>query len=157
MPRQERPEDFNAFGYDPTGWVANHAGLMFGENWRPDQRDIPRHHGVEVAAPRYGPPADYQVPHLPNYFFPHLPHSGYLGALQYQARAGPWVGYPLPPPPPLYPGHDRYQPAPPAQQQVYGHPYAVHAPAPAAPPAAPPPVRSKAEVRPGGKFRHYYF
>ena len=99
MAHRERPEDFNAFGYDPRGRVANAAGLAFGENWCPDQQHIPRHHGPEVAPPRYGPPADYQRSHLPNNFVPHLPHDGYLGALQYQRREGPWAHYPLRPMP----------------------------------------------------------
>jgi hypothetical protein len=31
MAHREHPEDFNAFGYDPRGQVANIVGLMFGE------------------------------------------------------------------------------------------------------------------------------
>ncbi|KAI0281282.1 hypothetical protein BGY98DRAFT_1095023 [Russula aff. rugulosa BPL654] len=58
---------------------------------------IPRYNGPEIAPPRYGPPADYQRPHLPNNFVPRLPHDGYLGALQCQRREGPWAHYPLPP------------------------------------------------------------
>ena len=118
----DHPEDFNAFGYDPRGHVANVAGLMFGENWRPDQQDVPRFDGPQVAPPRYGPPADYQCHYLPEDFIPHLPYNGYLGALQYQRREGPWANYfsfpPPPPPPPHqplrpYPGH-----YPPGSQQT---------------------------------------
>ena len=68
MAQRERPEDYNAFGYDPRGRVANMAGLMFGEDWRPDQQNIPRYHRPNVAPRRFGPPADYQRPHLPNNF-----------------------------------------------------------------------------------------
>jgi hypothetical protein len=155
MARREHPEDFNAFGYDPRGQVANMTGLAFGENWRPNQQQIPRYSGpgLQVAPPRYGPPADYQRPHLSDNFVPHLPHTGYLGALQYQRHEGPWAHYPgypmqaLPPPPPHAP---------------LVHPYHRHYPGPLGPPsqqAAPPNSqqgheesreRSKHEVRPGG-------
>jgi hypothetical protein len=60
MAQQEQPEDYNAFGYDPRGRVANMAGLMFGEDWFPDQQSIPHHHGPNVAPPQFGPPANYQ-------------------------------------------------------------------------------------------------
>jgi hypothetical protein len=43
MAHREHPEDFNTFGYDPRGRVSNIAGLMFGENWCPDQQHIPRY------------------------------------------------------------------------------------------------------------------
>jgi hypothetical protein len=119
MAHRGHPEDFNAFGYDPRGRVANIAGLTFGEHWRPDQQDIPHHDGPEVAPPRYGPPADYQRSHLPINFVPRLPHDGYLGALQYQRREGPWAHYPPPPmplhPPPTQLQREYYRPAP---QQV---------------------------------------
>ena len=87
MAHQQQLEDFNAFGYNPRGWVANIAGLMFGENWHPNQHDIPCYNGPQVASPQYGPPADYQCPYLPNSFVLHLPHDGYLGALQYQQHS----------------------------------------------------------------------
>ena len=97
----DHPEDFNAFGYDPRGHVANFAGLMFGENWRPDQQRVPRFDGPQVAPPRYGPPADYQHHYLPENFIPRPPHNGYLGALQFQRREGPWANcFSYPPPPP---------------------------------------------------------
>lgn len=113
MAQREQPESFNAFGYDPRGRVANMAGLMFGENWRPDQQHIPRFNGPQVAPPRYGPPADYQRPYLPNNFAPRLPHDGYLGALQYQQREGPWAHYPLPPHAQLVQSqHEYYAPGP---------------------------------------------
>jgi hypothetical protein len=51
MAQQERPEDYNAFGYDPRGRVANMAELMFGKDWCPDQQNIPRYHGPNVAPP----------------------------------------------------------------------------------------------------------
>ncbi|KAF8239807.1 hypothetical protein L208DRAFT_1374474 [Tricholoma matsutake] len=122
MAQQERPEDYNAFGYDPRGRVANMAGLMFGEDWRPDQQNIPRHHGPNVAPPRFGPPADYQRPHLPNNFVPHLPHDGYLGALQYQRREGPWAHYPPPPPHYAVPPMQYNLPPPPGLHAQYHHP-----------------------------------
>jgi hypothetical protein len=93
MARRDHPEDFNAFGYDPRGRVANFTGLMFGENWRPEQQYIPRFDGPQITPPRFGPAAEYQYPHLPENFIPHLPHDGYLGALQYQRREGPWASY----------------------------------------------------------------
>ena len=65
----DHPEDFNAFGYDPRGHVANFAGLMFGENWRPDQQRVTWFDGPQVAPPRYGPPADYQHHYLPENFY----------------------------------------------------------------------------------------
>ena len=65
----DHPEDFNAFGYDPRGHVANFAGLMFGENWRPDQQRVTWCDGPQVAPPRYGPPADYQHHYLPENFY----------------------------------------------------------------------------------------
>ena len=116
MAQREHLESFNAFGYDPRGRVANIAGLAFGEHWRPDQQHIPRYRGPEVAPPRYGPPADYQLRHLPNNFIPRLPHDGYLGALQYQRCEGPWAHYPLPPMPhhvpPVQLQHGYYIPDP---------------------------------------------
>ncbi|KAI9453667.1 hypothetical protein BJY52DRAFT_1396504 [Lactarius psammicola] len=68
MAQQEQPGDYNAFGYDPRGRVANSAGLLFGEDWHPNQQTIPHPHGPGVAPPRFGPPAGYQQPHLPNGF-----------------------------------------------------------------------------------------
>ena len=153
MAQRERPEDYNAFGYDPRGRVANNVGLLFGENWRPDQQTIPRYHGPNIAPPRFGPPADYQRPILPNDFVPHLPHDGYLGALQYQQRQGPWMYYsphqppyatspmqytfpPVPPPPPgFYPQNH--------QQQFY-----QQLPTPKVAPLVS--MASEREVRPGG-------
>ncbi|PPR00339.1 hypothetical protein CVT24_004360 [Panaeolus cyanescens] len=154
MAHRHRPEDFNAFGYDPRGRIANAAALLFGENWRPDP-DVPRYQGPEVAAPRFGPPAPYQLPYLPENFVAQQPHNGYLGALQYQQRQGPWVNYPFPAgqqpypphPPPLAP-HAYAQPALapqahpvphdahayPAMGNVHEPPAAVaHGPAPAGP------------------------
>lgn len=153
MARRDHPEDFNAFGYDPRGHVANFAGLMFGENWRPEQQHIPRFDGPQVAPPRFGPPADYQHAHLPDNFVPHLPPYGYLGALQYQHREGPWAShlpFPFHPPPPPHPGH--YPPGPQqtgtsnpassqqAQRQEQLH-QAVH-------------ERENREVRPGGMSQY---
>jgi hypothetical protein len=94
---REQPEDYNAFGYDPMGWVANVAGLMFSEDWRPNQEDIPRYRGPgpEVAPPQYDPPADYQQAHLPNNFIPQFSHNGYLGDMQRQYQQQPWF-LPLP-------------------------------------------------------------
>ena len=130
MAPQQHPEDFNAFGYDPRGRVANASALLLGENWRPDQRDIPRYHGpgMQIAPPRFGPPADYQQPHLPNGFIPHLPHDGYLGALQYQRREGPWAGYP----PPAYQPLQAQHIPPPYYQNVHA-PHLVAPPPPAQP------------------------
>src|ERR1700761_5349140 len=54
----DHPEDFNALEYDPRNHVANFAGPMFGESWRPDQQHVPRFDGPQVAPPRYSPPAD---------------------------------------------------------------------------------------------------
>ena len=92
------------------------AGLLFGENWRPEQLHLPRYNGPQVAPPRYRPPAEYQRPYLPENFVPHLPHDGYLGALQYQRREGPWAHYPLPPMPlhvpPVRLPHEYHLPAP---------------------------------------------
>lgn len=79
---RDRPEDYSAFGHDPRGTWANAGALLIGPHWRPDQEGIPRYAGNEVAAPHYGPPADYQIPHLPENFVPRLPPTGYLGALQ---------------------------------------------------------------------------
>ena len=81
MAQLEQPRDYNAFGYDPRGRVASISGLLFGENWRPDQEDIPCYHGAEVAPPRYGPPADYQLPYLPNNFVPQFPHDAFSSSL----------------------------------------------------------------------------
>ena len=49
MAQYEQPEDYNAFGYDPRGQMANVAGLLFGEDWCPDQHTIPHHCGPNVA------------------------------------------------------------------------------------------------------------
>ena len=105
MPQREQPKDYNAFGYNPRGWVANMAGLLLGEDWHPDQQDIPCFDGPHIVPPQHGPPADYQQPHLPNNFIPQLPNISYLGALQYQCRQGSWAHYHPPPyaaPPPPY-------------------------------------------------------
>jgi hypothetical protein len=89
---------------------------MFGENWRPDQQHIPRYNGPQVAPPRYGPPAEYQRAHLPDNFVPCLPHDGYLDALQYQRREGPWAHCPLSHvtvhAPPVQLQHEYYLPGP---------------------------------------------
>jgi hypothetical protein len=128
--------------------MANAAALLFGENWRPDQQGIPRHVGPEVAAPRFGPPANYQQPYLPQNFAPQLPPMGYLGTLQYQQHQGPWANYPYVAPA-AYPPH----PPPIAPRQVDLTQYP-----PAVPLAhyrqadAPTPTRhlTNGEVRPGG-------
>ena len=70
MARREHPGDYNTFRYDPRDRVANVAGLMFGEDWWPDQYDIPWYCGPEVAPLCYDAPADYQRLHLPNGFVP---------------------------------------------------------------------------------------
>jgi hypothetical protein len=81
------------------------AGLLLGEDWCPDQQDIPHFDGPHITLPQYGPPADYQQHHLPNDFIPQLPNTGYLNALQYRCHQGPWAHYHPPPyaaPPPPY-------------------------------------------------------
>src|SRR4030088_1551633 len=99
MAQREQPQDYNAFGYDPRGRVVGISGLMFGEDWRPNQENIPCYRGSrpEVPPPRYGPPADYQQAHLPNDFVPQFPHDGYLGALGVynQQQQRPWLPPPL--------------------------------------------------------------
>lgn len=148
----KRPQDYNAFGYDPRGTVANAAGLLFGENWRPNQQDIPRYTGPGVAAPRFGPPADYQQPYLPQNFAPQLPPMGYLGALQYQRREGPWANYPYAVPAAHYPPHP--PPLAPRQGDLVQYPSAAPPPQYRHTEAAPPASRPLAngEVRTGGIY-----
>ena len=148
----KRAQDYNAFGYDPRGTVANAAGLLFGENWRPNQQDIPRYTGPEVAAPRFGPPADYQQPYLPQNFAPQLPPMGYLGALQYQRREGPWANYPYAVPATHYPPHP--PPLAPRQGDLVQYPLATPPPQYRHTEAAPPSSRPLAngEVRTGGIY-----
>ena len=71
-------EDFNAFGSDPRGRVANAAALLLGENWRPDQRDIPRYHGPGM-----------QIDHS----YIHIPRATCLSGMAILACAsGQWLG-----------------------------------------------------------------
>ncbi|THU95853.1 hypothetical protein K435DRAFT_859119 [Dendrothele bispora CBS 962.96] len=82
-PRYPNPADYNAFGFDPRGTAANSTALLFGPNWRPDPGSVshsPAHLGPP-AAPRYGPPANYQLPHLPRPFTPGAPATGYLAGV----------------------------------------------------------------------------
>jgi hypothetical protein len=63
--------DYNAFGYDPEGFLAHLAAHTYGPNWRP-------HYNVQQFVgppepPRYGAPAPYQIPHLPTDFRPRSP------------------------------------------------------------------------------------
>jgi hypothetical protein len=88
--------EYNVFGYDSTGQVATITGLMFGENWCPDQQHIP---DSQVAPPRYEPAGRLQnISALTSKslttwkFVLHLPHNGY-GPLSYQQREGPWALY----------------------------------------------------------------
>src|ERR1700683_2035236 len=105
---QHAPEDYNAFGYNLRGRMANAAGLLFGENWCPNPTGLPQYNGpAQGVAPRYGPPAPYQQVHLPHGFVPNLPQDRYLGALQYQHQQGPWAAgqFAYPPHlPPMYGG-----------------------------------------------------
>lgn len=67
--------DFNAFGYDPYGFIAHVTGHFYGPHWRPNhpvQQFIGR-----IKPPRYGPPAAYQVPFLPPGFQPRTPPQFY--------------------------------------------------------------------------------
>jgi len=144
MAPNRRPEDFNAFGYDPRGGVANAAALLFGENWRPDPADVPRYPGPQAAAPRFGPPANYQVPYLPQNYAPQQPFGGYLGALQYQRREGPWANYPAQEP-------FVYQPA---QYPPHPPPLASHPPRPTSPGIRA--MHNGAEIRPGGISLFYF-
>jgi hypothetical protein len=72
--------DYNAFGYDPIGLVAHLASHFYGPEWRPATYDhIPHLVGKpgHRQAPRYGPPAPHQVPHLPTEFQPRPPPEYY--------------------------------------------------------------------------------
>jgi hypothetical protein len=135
---QHAPEDYNAFGYDPRGRMANAAALLFGENWRPDPVGIPQYNGPQAhgVAPRYGPAAPNQQAHLPPGFTPNLPHNGYLGALQHQRQQGPWAAGRFAQPPPmmvgLQPHLGPYASNPISQRKVQEGPHP--------------------EIRPGGRF-----
>ncbi|KAF4568380.1 hypothetical protein EYR40_010217 [Pleurotus pulmonarius] len=85
-PRRHALEDYNAYSYDPRGGGANAAALLFGENWRPDPRIVPRPVNGEIGILRYGPPADYQIPNIPAGFVPQMPQLGYLGAFPYNQQ-----------------------------------------------------------------------
>ena len=65
-PPKRRPEDYNAFGYNPRGGMAKVSVLLFSANSRPDLVDNSRYPGPQAVAPRFGP------------------QHGYLGALQFQ-------------------------------------------------------------------------
>ena len=67
--RRDRSDaDYNAFGYDPIGLVAYLAAYFYGPKWRPAPSDNILHLEGKPQAPRYGPPAPYQIPHLPTDF-----------------------------------------------------------------------------------------
>ncbi|THU85208.1 hypothetical protein K435DRAFT_869535 [Dendrothele bispora CBS 962.96] len=81
-PSRLRPEDYNAFGYDPRGTIANSAALLFGANWRPDPENVPPPPSFNMPGPpRYGPPAGFQLGYLPGNFAPGAPSTGYLAAV----------------------------------------------------------------------------
>ena len=66
--------DYNAFGYDPDGRLANLAAYFFGPAWVPTNNDhLPSFQGVVGAPPRYGPPAPQQAGWLPAAFGPRSP------------------------------------------------------------------------------------
>jgi hypothetical protein len=67
----DRGADYNAFGYDPYGLVAHLAAHAYGPNWRPSHT-VQQFMG-QPEAPRYGPPAPYQLPYLPPGFMPNPP------------------------------------------------------------------------------------
>jgi hypothetical protein len=63
--------NYNAFGRDPNGLIAYLAGICFGPRWVPPytvQQFVGR-----LEPPRYGPPAPYQIPCLPEGFIPRSP------------------------------------------------------------------------------------
>lgn len=63
--------DYNAFGRDPYGWIAGLCALLFGPSYIPQ---VPNSQFVGLAEPpRYGPPAHYQLAHLPAGFIPYYP------------------------------------------------------------------------------------
>src|SRR6266478_7759109 len=75
MTRSTRCADYNAFGYDPYGFNAHVAALMYGPQWKPTytvQQFVGR-----IEPPRYGPPAPFQVPFLPLAFQPRKPPQYY--------------------------------------------------------------------------------
>lgn len=75
MSLQRRPANtganFNAFGWDPYGCVAYLCARFFGPKYVP--LTPPSQYGGPPEPPRYGPPALYQVPCLPQGFLPQAP------------------------------------------------------------------------------------
>lgn len=75
MPRTrsgDRGANYNAFGYDPNGFIAWIAAFFYGK-WVPS---CPAQiFGGPPEPPRYGPPAEYQLSSLPEGFVPNAPPS----------------------------------------------------------------------------------
>jgi hypothetical protein len=67
--------DYNAFGFDPDGFVAHVSAIFYGPQWRPTHV-VQQFVGI-IQPPRYGPPASYQVPLLPPGFQPRTPPEYY--------------------------------------------------------------------------------
>lgn len=64
--------NYNAFGYDPDGFLAALVAFFYGD-WVPS---VPaQQFGGPPQAPRYGPPATYQLRYLPEGFQPNPPPS----------------------------------------------------------------------------------
>jgi hypothetical protein len=71
--------DYNAFGYDPEGCIATVAVYFYGPTWQPvHSHDNPCPTGHAIGPPRYGPPASWQIPSLPDNFVARLPPC-YIG------------------------------------------------------------------------------
>jgi hypothetical protein len=60
---KDHGSNYNAFGYDPDGWVAYLAALFYGPDWVP--QITPKQFGGPPAPPCFSPPAQYQKGCLP--------------------------------------------------------------------------------------------
>lgn len=64
--------DFNIFGYDPEGRIADLASHFYGPDWRPTTYEHILRLPGDAQAPRYGYPAPHQASSLPITFQPSL-------------------------------------------------------------------------------------
>lgn len=62
--------NYNAFSYNPDGWVAYLVALFYGPDWV--SWVTPKQFGGPPAPPHFGPPAPYQEACLPPGFKPRM-------------------------------------------------------------------------------------
>ncbi|KAG6906159.1 hypothetical protein DXG01_015549, partial [Tephrocybe rancida] len=69
-----RGADFNAFGYDPDGFLAYFAAEWYGRDYVPEYnvQIFSGYDGI-TEPPRFGPAAPYQIPILPEHWMPTPP------------------------------------------------------------------------------------